>query len=333
MLHPPGQRTTSGSILDDRFVSYDGTALPLKQWSPEPDKTKAVLIALHGFNDYSNFFQQPGSYFKNQGIHCYAYDQRGFGASPKPGFWSGVEAYKQDLHLFVQRVREKHPDLPLFLLGESMGGAVAIVTAAFYPNLPINGLILAAPAVWARQTMPWYQRFLLSALAHTLPWLTVTGASLEIQASDNIEMLNALSRDPLVIKETRIDAIYGLANLMDAALLAAENTRQTTLLLYGEHDQIIPMQATTAFLRQFMRNRQQSKTLALYPQGYHMLLRDRQAPLVWQDIYNWIQHPGHPLPSRADRRGLELLDTFTNSGTGLYQKFRLTNHDNVYVEH
>jgi hypothetical protein len=65
---------------------------------------------------------------------------------------------------------------------------------------------LAAPALWARDFMPWYQRWLLGILSHTVPWLTLTGESVGVMASDNIEMLRALGRDPLVI--TCCCAIY-----------------------------------------------------------------------------------------------------------------------------
>lgn len=115
-----------------------------------------------------------------------------------------------------------------------MGGAV-VINAMTRPGKPaVAGVILAAPAVWGRDTMPWYQTSLLWTLYHTVPWMTLTGKGLKIMPSDNIEMLRALGRDPLVIKETRVDAIYGLTNLMDNALGAAEKLDDETLLLYGQ---------------------------------------------------------------------------------------------------
>ena len=98
-----------------------------------------------------------------------------------------------------------------------MGGAV--IMAALTSNNPpmAEGAILVAPAVWGRVTMPFYQRWLLGLAARTLPWLKLSGKGLGIQASDNIEMLRTLGRDPLVIKETRIDTLWGLVNLMDTS--------------------------------------------------------------------------------------------------------------------
>lgn len=307
MIHPPGDDIVSGRILKDRYITPDGTILPLKQWLPEKEPAKAVLIALHGFNDYSNFFQQPGGFLSQHGVASYAYDQRGFGASPQRGLWSGIDAYIQDLDLFIHLVKEKHPGLPVFLLGESMGGAIVIVTMAQKIKPQVDGAILAAPAVWARETMPWYQQTLLWTLSHTLPWLTLTGEGVGVTPSDNIEMLRELGKDPLVIKETRVEAIYGLVNLMDAAYLNAPLIGSNILLLYGEKDEIVPKEPTYQFLQEVLNTHQLTKTIALYKNGYHMLLRDLQAPVLWKDIAAWIESSQSPLPSGADKRAEEVF--------------------------
>ena len=303
--------------MEHLFITDDGTELPLKMWPPAQSEAQAIIIALHGFNDYSHFFQQPAEYFAQQQIISYAYDQRGFGNSPNRGFWAGVDTYVDDLALFIRLIKSKHPGKPVYLLGESMGGAIIInaVTKAFKPQ--VEGVILAAPAVWGRQTMPWYQTALLWSLSHSLPWLTLTGENLEITASDNFEMLKALGQDPLVIKETRVDAIYGLVNLMDKALVRAGLLSANTLLLYGEKDEIIPQQATYLFLQDLLKSNQQNKTVAFYKEGYHMLLRDLQAPILWNDILAWVHSFDTPLPSGADDRATELIE----------QKSRLINKE------
>ena len=307
-IHPPGDKINSGQLLTDRFITEDGSELPLRSWLPKKKDIKAVIIALHGFNDYSHFFQQPGEYFRQQGIASYAFDQRGFGSSPNRGLWAGINAYSEDVASFIRLVREKHPGLPVYLLGESMGGAVAILTVSrpLQPN--IDGIILAAPAIWSRDTMPWYQRTLLWSLAHTLPWLSLTGEGLEVMPSDNIEMLKALAHDPLVIKETRIEAVYGLANLMDAAFASAGKLQTGLLMLYGEKDEIIPKKPVYQFLRNLISQNRKDQTIAFYRDGYHMLLRDLQASVLWEDINTWINSPQNSLPSGADKRVKEIID-------------------------
>jgi alpha-beta hydrolase superfamily lysophospholipase len=188
-------------------------------------------------------------------------------------------------------------------MGESMGGAVTIAALAT-GVLDADGVILVAPAVWSRSEMPFYQTASLWIAAHTLPWLKLTARGLDILPSDNIEMLRALGADPLVIKETRIDAIWGLVDLMDQALAASALLDDPALILYGSRDEVIPPNATAAMLARLPPAPAGSRTVAIYDDGYHMLLRDLQAPVVWRDILSWLRDAAAPLPSGADRRSL-----------------------------
>ncbi len=306
MTYPPGAKNTTASLSENNFLTEDGANLPFRHWLPKTDP-QAILIALHGFNDYSLFFQRPGEYFSQHGIASFAYDQRGFGAAPKRGLWAGTQAYTDDLLTMVQLIKQRYPNRPVYLLGESMGGAI-IINAMSQPGMPVvDGIILVAPALWARSTMPWYQTSLLWTLAHSLPWLTLTGKGVQVMPSDNIEMLRALGRDPWVIKATRVETVYGLTDLMDEAFNSATLLHGNTLMLYGEKDEIIPKQPTYQFLHKFLATNATEKTVAFYQQGYHMLLRDLQAPTAWKDITAWIGSKSKILPSGADNRARELL--------------------------
>jgi alpha-beta hydrolase superfamily lysophospholipase len=141
-----------------------------------------------------------------------------------------------------------------------------------------------APAVWGWSSMNIFYRASLWLGAHARPGWKLTGKSLDVMPSDNIEMLRAQGRDPLVIKETRIDAIYGLVTLMDDALAAAPQVRLPVLLLYGAKDDIIPAKPM-AKLHESLRTHE----YRLYPAGYHMLLRDLQPEPAFADILEFIQ--------------------------------------------
>jgi acylglycerol lipase len=308
MVYPPSSKNSIAQITDNLYKTEDGASLPLRQWLPKTEP-KAVLIALHGFNDYSHFFDRPGVYFSAQGIASFAYDQRGFGAAPKRGLWAGIPAYTDDLRVLVRLLKHRYPRQPIYVLGESMGGAVIITAMGQIPMQEVEGIILAAPALWARQTMPWYQTSLLWTLAHSFPWLRLSGDGVRVKASDNTEMLRELGRDPLIIKKTRVEAIYGLTDLMDAAFGSAEQLRANTLILYGGNDEVIPKKPTYDFLKRFLNSDGERKTVAFYPQGYHMLLRDLQASIAWEDIVAWINFGADKLPSGADHRADEVLKT------------------------
>ncbi len=275
-------------------IMADGYRLPLRVWSGSTEPS-IVLLGLHGFNDYSHAFAPLASDLARRGIVTYAADQRGFGASALPGRWHGDQALTEDLRTLIALLRARHPRARLYVAGESMGGAVAMLAAARRP-LPIDGLILVAPAVWSRDTMPWYQRAALRAAMQTLPWLKLTGEGVRLSPSDNREMLLAMSRDPLAIKATRVDALWGVTDLMDGARASAAQVPTPLLLLYGEHDEIIPRKAFCRLLGTLPRDRDGLR-LALYRRGWHMLPRDRQGARVRADIAAWLGDPTAPLPS------------------------------------
>jgi alpha-beta hydrolase superfamily lysophospholipase len=280
-------------LAEDEAVMTDGYRLALRRWG-NLEEARAVLLAVHGFNDYGNAFEALGSELAARGILTYAYDQRGFGETAGRGRWLGSDPMIGDLAQVTRLLRGRHPHLPLYLLGESMGGAVLM--AAIAAGLTADGYILLAPAVWSRDSMSPLIRFTLWAGVHTLPWLELTGEGVDIRPSDNIPMLRAYGADPLVIKATRIDALWGVTNLMDRAKESAPRLRGPLLLLYGAHDDIIPPRAFCGLLDQIPGGLRDLR-LVLYRDGWHMLARDLQGPRVIADIGAWLSEPGGPLPS------------------------------------
>lgn len=301
----PGPQQAPPQLNGDNWEPSDGISLPMRSWLP-PGEPRAVILALHGMNDYSNFFDEPGKAFAARGIAAYAYDQRGFGAAPRPGIWSSTDAMAEDLRNAATLVAARHPGVPVYLLGESMGGAVTMLAVSDTPPPAIRGVILSAPAVWSRSSMGFVQRIALWLAYQVAPGWKLTGEGLKIQPSDNIPMLRKLSADPLVIKGTRVDAIHGLTDLMDAASQAGPRMRLPTLVLYGEKDEVIPADPTWAMI-ETLPDAGGKQKVALYKEGYHMLLRDLQAEVVLNDIAAWIASPDAALPSGADTYARETL--------------------------
>jgi len=155
-------------------------------------------------------------------------------------------------------------------------------------------------SVAAVSAMPLWQRSALWLAAHTAPGQTLTGEGLELTPSDNIEMLRALGRDPLVIKETRIDAAFGLTNLMESALHSGQQLTLPALILYGEQDDIIPPNSMCEMMKGLPDPQAGHWRMALYPAGYHMLTRDLQAAVVLEDMLSWIQSQIALLPSALE---------------------------------
>ncbi|MEQ8967481.1 MAG: alpha/beta fold hydrolase [Azospirillaceae bacterium] len=306
----PGE--TPGVPVDEREAGNADSAADTP--APEQAGPSAAIVALHGFNDYSAAFAAAARDWAADGVAVYAYDQRGFGANPNPGRWPGVDALVADARAAMAALAARHPDTPRYALGESMGGAILLAALGEAPaaaagsdgavarreaagSPAIDGAVLVAPAVWARETMPAVQRAALWLADRLVPGLVLSGEGLGIEPTDNPETLRALWEDPLVIKRNRVDALAGVVDAMDRGLAAADDVATPLLVLYGDQEEVIPDPAVDALEARLDPGRH---TVGRYPEGYHMLLRDLNGPTVRADIRAWLDDPDAPLPSGAD---------------------------------
>lgn len=286
-------------LADSTVQMPDGTLLPIHAWLPkrgDPSSPRAIILAIHGFNDYSHAFAGVAPFLAGAGLAVFAYDQRGFGGAPQTGRWVGASALVADIDNVVRLLGQRYPGRPIYLMGESMGGAETIVEATQPGHAELAGIILVAPAVWGRPTLGLGPRVALWLTSHTVPWLTLTGQGLEIWPTDNIDILQQMSADPRIIKATRIDTLYGLVDLMDLALARAPHLTLPALVLYGDTDQIVPKVALCRLLETLPPRPPGHWRFVYFDHGYHMLLRDIRGPVRWADIFDWVDDRGAQLP-------------------------------------
>ena len=283
--------TQTPRISDDTFVSLDGARLGLTTWAAETPQ--AVIVAVHGMNDYAQSFALAADWWAREAnLTTYAYDQRGFGRSPHKGRWLGADAMRNDLRAAIEAAREKHPSLPIYAAGHSMGAAV-VLSAMGENRLPVNGVILAAPGVWGGSQMPILYRLSANIAATAAPGKTLTGERAARQATDNIDVLRAMQADENVIKETRLDAVLGVTRIMGEAYDASDEAGGDILFLYGEKDEIIPVKS----MRRAAARLCGEVDVRVYQQGWHLLFRDLQAEAVWRDAAAWIEQRNAAGPS------------------------------------
>ena len=277
-----------------------GISLAAREWvSTQPQH---IVLGVHGFNDYSKAFEPLAQHLVAElQATVYAYDQRGFGANPQAGIWPGSEALLADLRHIAAQLRERHPGLPLTVVGESMGGAVVLVAASESPGLAADQLILKAPAVWGAQSMPWYQRLSLYTMNVLAPDMSFTGRglpSLGIRPTDDPEVARDLSRDPLFIKATRVSSLAGVTELMGRAQTQSNLPPQRKLVLYGLRDRIIPPPPVCDWLTHLntATARQAAMEVAIYPDGWHLLTRQLRTREPLQDMARWLRNIPLPHP-------------------------------------
>jgi len=296
MRAPVGPAVEAASMGENAFTMPDGARLPYRAWLPD-GRPEAVILALHGFNDSRDAWEYSAPVFAAAGMAVYAPDQRGFGAAPGRGLWPGGEALVADAAAMARLVRALHPDVPLVMMGESMGAAALMVLATGAQAPEGASYVLIAPAVWGRARMNFVLSGALWLVTAVVPGLAVTRAPVAIVASDNREALIRLSTDPLTVRRTRMDALGGLVDLMDAAL--APRMRVPALFQYGGKDELVPKEATAATWRALPRGG--AVRTAYYPEGYHLLLRDLDRGRPIGDIVAWLGVPSAALPSGAER--------------------------------
>lgn len=279
----PGPGPATPHFTDaGHWVASDGYTLAFSQWQARNPQT--VIVALHGMNDYGHFIEDAATHWQAEGITTYAFDQRGFGRTEGNGRWPGHDIMAADAQTFIDLIRARHVSARIFLLGESMGGAVAMLAAARNPGPPADGLILVSPALWGWSNLDFVKRSALWAMMQIAPGSHLTGRGLNIRPSDNEKMLIALGKDPYVIKATRVDATYGLVDLMEEAWLARARLSLPTLVLYAKGDEVVPAGPVEAAARDMPG----TARVVCFTDGFHMLLRDLKAKRAWEEIQAFV---------------------------------------------
>ena len=264
------------------LTADDGSQVAMSEWWPQ-GRPRAVILALHGFGDHgASTFSRAAESWAAQGIGTIAPDQRGFGRNPSRGLWPGADGLVADAARFAAQVRARHPCVPLTVLGHSMGGGVALAAAG--QGLQADALVLAAPAIWGGERLNPIHRLVSWLAATMVPEERFTGRGVvRIIASDNVEALRALGRDPLYLSPPSAREIFGLVRVVDRAEAAADRVDLPALMLLGRKDQIVPQKS----VRRVFETISGPRRVIDYPEGWHLLFRDLQAERVWRDVADW----------------------------------------------
>jgi alpha-beta hydrolase superfamily lysophospholipase len=295
----PSAAARAPTVTDGHFRLATPSAsvrLPYRDWLP-PGRPRAVVLALHGFDDSRDAFATIGPVLAAHGIAVFAPDQRGFGAAPGRGRWPGTAALVADARLMAAGLHRRYPGAPLTLMGESMGGAIAIIIGAA-GDPAIASYVAISPAVWGGRAFPLPLHWAVAAAGALAPRLRLTGGSLHYVLSDNRAALARLKADPLTIRATPLGMLAGMVRMMGVARRAcARFAPPRALLMYGGHDDVVPPGAMAACWRAIPPRAR--VTLALYPAGYHLMLLDRARRTPIGDILSFLRHQRRPLPSAA----------------------------------
>ncbi len=276
----------------------DGYETQLYAWQPT-EKPKAVVIGLHGINDYGMAFDLPANVWLAHGVSTISVDQRGYGCTQGRGAWHGQDKMVRDIGHVTDLVHQRHPDVPLFLLGESMGASLAILFAESAAEQRFTGFILSSPPMLGQSTLGALIMNAIAFGAMVAPNLRF-GFSLEKStATDNRRLLKLLNRDPFFNRKTKLGTLRRVGEMLQNATAAAHNLDVPFLVLLGKRDRRIDRRLAQKLFTEKSRRQAGRSSVLVYEDGFHLLFRDHGRALPISDTAAWILETLDKNPERT----------------------------------
>jgi acylglycerol lipase len=266
--------------------SFDGIERFGKSWPV--DTPKAAVLLLHGMGEHILRYEHLAAFFNLNDIAFIGLDHRGHGQSGgKRGHATDLEALFKDIAQGQQEAQKRFPACPLFIMGHSLGGNLALsYTIAKKPA--VRGVIASAPWIQLAFNPPKLKVKIGTLLSGLLPALTQNN-ELDINyLSRDTEVVEKYAADPLVHDQISLSLVTKMLKQADFLNTWQGEFPVPLLLLHGTGDKVTSPYATEAF---FQRNRHENSEmeLKLYRDFYHEIHNEPQRMNEFQDILSWIE--------------------------------------------
>ncbi|OSY86970.1 alpha/beta hydrolase [Tenacibaculum holothuriorum] len=253
-------------------------------WQPENlAQVKAVIVLVHGMGEHLGRYQHVAEELVKNNYTVVAYDQFGHGKTTgKKGHNPSFEALLESVDKAINKAKELHPKLPVFLYGHSMGGNV-VINYTLRKEHDLKGVIATSPFLQLAFQPPAWKLTAGKILQKITPSVTLPSELETSHISRIPEEVTAYENDPLV--HDKISPNYGIT-IINTGKWAIENAtklKTPMLLLHGTDDKIIDYKGTEAF-----HKNSTSSELKLYPEGYHELHNDFCKDEMLNDIITWL---------------------------------------------
>ena len=271
-----------------KFLGAGEIELYYQSWHPVLPP-RAVLVIVHGLGAHSGIFKQLAEFLCDRQITVYALDLRGHGRSEgQRGHINSWSEFRQDLNAFIQLVSTKEPTLPLYLLGQSLGGTISLDYALRYGNQrhknKLQGLILFSPALKVKTKL--LKKISGRLFSRLLPRFTVNTDSQARTFSCDPQMVAKAICDPL--RHTKASARLATEFWQSAAWIEAhaDSLKIPLLILHGGADQVtLPKPLIKFFANIALADKERIE----YAQRHHELQNDLECRTVFADLENWIE--------------------------------------------
>lgn len=247
------------------------------------DDPKAVLIIVHGLNEHQGRYDYFAGRLNGEGFSVYRFDNRGHGRS------DGAQSYIEDFNTYLkdadtvyELVKNENPELPIFMLGHSMGGFIAAGYGVKYPG-KLEGQILSAAAT---NKLDAFSELEALSLADN-PDLKLPNELGEL-VSRSAYVVDDYKKDPYVSDFTTLKLMKVVFIDQGIAWLVSKlnEYKYPVLILHGEGDQIVDPDCSVKFYDLIAA---QDKSLKTYPELYHEILNSEEKEVVINDILGWLE--------------------------------------------
>lgn len=273
---------------EGRFEGVRGLRLYHQTWLPDAPP-KAVLLVVHGLAEHGGRYADLAGHFVPQGYAMHAIDHVGHGKSEGARvFVERFQDFLTPLDTLFAMVRERHPGVPVFLVGHSMGGLIA-ATWLLENQDALAGAVLSGPSVKVPDNISTAVILVGRILSRLIPGAGVVGLDARGVSRDPA-VVQAYLDDPLVYKG-KITARLGaeLLQAMQRIGTEARRIRLPILILQGGADKLVdPLGAR--ILHGLAGS--QDKTLKIYPELYHEIYNEPERGQVLNDVGTWLAARG-----------------------------------------
>ena len=265
------------------FQGVDGLELYYQSWQPR-DLPRAVLVVVHGHGGHSGIFTRMIEYLVTRNYVIYSFDLRGHGRSPgQRGYINSWAEYRADLSAFLELATSQQPNLPVFLVGQSMGGTIAL-DYTLRESIQLQGLVLISPAL-GLSVSPW-KLLVGKMLSNVRPNFALSAGIDMSTASRDRSIVAANAQDSLRHGQGTARLATELLKTIDWVNAHASELQVPLLMLHGGADLVTPLESSQIF---FERLTIADKKMYEYPDSYHELHNDLNYQEILADMNDWLE--------------------------------------------
>lgn len=268
--------------IEGKFEGINGVELYYRMFKPKSNP-RAAIILVHGHGDHGGGLENLSTALVKNDYIVFAYDQRGHGkSSGKRGFIRSWEEYRGDLHEFRKLVVSEFPELPLFIVGHSLGGVVTLDYAFDY-GAGIAGISAISPAISYEATRS--EKLLITFMGKFKPDFSIEKPGDIRRLTQDPEMISKLSSDELRHDTVTPGLGRGLMHAVGRLSKEAESFQLPFLLQFGLEDVITPPEK----LKQFFDSVASDDKLKIeYPSMHHRPFDDLGREQFLADTIGWL---------------------------------------------